>query len=169
MGRALAILAVAVPVLAWFVTGIALLGFYDVTSGTPIAPWKWALASAMVLGAAATVAVSARIVWRSRGDVVWRVYGAILAAGVIAGSAAGVWLAGAEILRREEALAAEVTALCQRFDMPAASCPGVARACIAHLRAHPPTTVEPADDPRAPRNPDDLAAWRCVQRGGPAE
>lgn len=173
MGRALAILAVAVPVLMGLLTGIGLLAFYDVTAGTPIETWDWAVGGALVAGGAALLAISARAVWRGRGQVAWRVYGGVLAAGAIAGAAAGVWLAGGEILRSDQALAHEVDDLCARFDMPGAQCRDLARRCIAHVSAHAPSldrglTQPPPSDPRAPRDATSIAEWQCIGRGGPS-
>lgn len=173
MGRALVILAIAVPVLGWLLAAISLLVLYDVVTGTPIEPWEWALGIAMLLGAAIVLGVSGRAVWRARREVGWRIYGAFLGAGAIAGIAGGTWLAGHEILRREASLDRRAVEVCAYFDVPSATCPEIARACVQHVSAHPPA-VERGLGPgpltigtRRVIEARDVAAVECVRGGGP--
>ncbi|MDQ3033277.1 MAG: hypothetical protein M3Y87_12735 [Myxococcota bacterium] len=168
-GRGLVLVLLAAPVCAAIVVVVALLAVDMSATGEPISGRD--VAGGLVFGglALAVLAISFRAAWRARQHPGWRVYRALLMAGMIVGLGGG-GIFGLQIITTKNARTmARVESLCARFEVRPERCEQHARACLFEVRADPPraergVTSEPELDPRAPSDPRSQAEWACLLR-----
>lgn len=169
VGRGVLLVLLATPFCAAILVVIALLAVDMTATGEPISGGD--VAGGVVFGglALAMLAISLRAAWRARGSALWRVYLALLMAGLIVGLGGGMTFALQIITQKNEHTMQHVESLCARFEVRPDGCEDRARACIYEVRASPPRAERGLSrdvevDPRAPSDLRGQAEWACIVR-----